>query len=76
MVVSVVFLVKGPTCPFGTESQTDRTKTHVRQTISWMTSGRHIAHILSTMAATKHELQIRVRIKLEERVAMVISLRI
>ena len=37
-------------------SQTDRNEPHIRQTIRWMTSSRHIAHVLSTTTARTHEL--------------------
>ena len=61
---SRVFLLKGPTYRFGMESQTNRNKAHIRQTISWMTSGRRIAHILCTR---------RTRIKPDGRVATAMS---
>ena len=68
---SLVFLFKGP-IDAGCDA-TDCGEQHVRLTIHWMTSSRHIAHGLITQPATKHEQHRSVRMKLDGRVAAVMS---
>ena len=63
-----LYLVSDPMYRLGTVSnKTHRNKAHTRQTISWMTSSRHIAHVLSTNIATNHELHRRLRIQADGR---------
>ena len=49
------------------------TPPHNRQTISWMTSSRHIAHVFSAKAATNHELYRCIRTRLDWRAAAAMS---